>query len=251
VHRGVMNPIYLGVDIAGSKNTWVSALSPNDDGLVMVHGPHTAALEDVVGYCEDNNVVAVAIDAQLTIALSEDSGFRTSDLHLRELLPPDCKNWVASINSLMAVPIRGRLLADCLSPIVGTVLETHPRASLFFGLKHVEQVIFVAIRRYKSKSNDTRAEVEVRERHTQTLWQHWTERFNVGAHRAVRDDGALDSLVCATVAYLFHHAPVRLYKLRHQVPHKTGCGPFYILAPNVKSEALTAAGNPRRVLGGG
>ena len=36
-----------------------------------------------VGYCEQKDVVAAAIDAQLTIALSEDSGFRTSDLHLR------------------------------------------------------------------------------------------------------------------------------------------------------------------------
>src|SRR5918999_6390975 len=117
-----MNPIYLGVDIAGAKNTWASALSSSDDGVVVVDGPHTATLEDIVGYCEENDVVAVAIDARLTIALSEDSGFRTSDLHLRELLPKDCRIWVASINSLMAVPVRGRLLADCLSPIVGTVL---------------------------------------------------------------------------------------------------------------------------------
>ena len=55
---------------------------------------------------------------------------------------------------------------------------------------------------------------------------------------AVSDDGALDSLVCATVAYLFHHAPAALYKLRHRVPHKTGRGPFYVLAPDKGSGEL-------------
>jgi predicted nuclease with RNAse H fold len=216
-----MDPIYLGVDIAGAKNTWVSALSSSDDELVIVHGPHTATLEDIVGYCEESNGVAVAIDAQLTIALSEDSGFRTSDVHLRELLPKDCRNWVASINSLMAVPIRGHLLADYLSPIVGMVLETHPRASLLFALGEEADT---PVREYKRNDEGSKA-------HTRTLWQLWAARFGIAPHGAVSDDGALDSLVCATVAYLFHHAPVTLYKLRHQVPHKTGRGPFYVLAP--------------------
>lgn len=57
------HPIYLGVDIAGANNTWASALSPSDDGSVVVHGPHTITLEDIVKYCEENDVVAVAIDA--------------------------------------------------------------------------------------------------------------------------------------------------------------------------------------------
>lgn len=224
--EGAMNPIYLGVDIAGAQNTWASALSSGDDGLVVVHGPHKATLQDIVDYCEENDVVAVAIDAQLTIALSEDSGFRTSDLHLRELLPRDCRTWVASINSLMAVPIRGHLLADSLSPTVGTVLETHPRASLFFGLG---EEFDEPIREYK-RSN------EVGREHVQTLWQQWVERFNIASDEAVSDDGALDSLVCATVAYLFHHAPAALCRLRHQVPHKTGRGPFYVVAPGTGCE---------------
>jgi predicted nuclease with RNAse H fold len=215
------NPIYLGVDIAGAKNTWASALSPSGDSLVVAHRPHTATLESIVEYCEEHDVVAVAIDAQLTIALSEENGFRTSDVHLKGLLPEDCRNWVASINSLMAVPIRGHLLADCLSPTVGTVLETHPRASLLFGLG---EEFHEPIREYKRSD-------EVSREHVQTLWQQWTERFNIASDRAVSDDGALDSLVCATVAYLFHHAPANLYKLRHQVTHKTGRGPFYVLAP--------------------
>lgn len=76
-------PVYLGVDVAGASNTWVTALSPNGDGLTVIYGPQLASLEAIVGYCEQKDVVAAAIDAQLTIALSEDSGFRTSDLHLR------------------------------------------------------------------------------------------------------------------------------------------------------------------------
>ena len=44
-------------------------------------------------------------------------------------------------------------------------------------------------------------------------------------------DGALDALVCATVAYLFHHEPATLLRLRHEVAGKTGRGPFYVLTP--------------------
>lgn len=129
---------------------------------------------------------------------------------------------MASINSLMAVPVRGQLLADSLAPIVGTMLETHPRASLLFGLG---EKVGTAVRGYKRGD-------EVSRGHVRTLWQHWAERFKISDHKAVSDEGALDSLVCATVAYLFHCAPSMLYKLRHQVPHKIGRGPFYVLAPD-------------------
>jgi predicted nuclease with RNAse H fold len=221
------------VDVAGASNTWATAISPGEDGLKVVHEPHLARLKTIVDYCQENNVVAAAIDAQLTIALSEDSGFRTSDLHLRELLPPDCRNWVASINSLMAVPIRGRLLADHLSPTVGTLLETHPRASLLFALGNVEGV-HTAARGYKPKSKDTYQQLAMRRTHTHQLWRLWSERFGIAYEGPVYDDGALDSLVCATVAYQFHHAPDALYRLRHDVAGKTGRGPFYVLARNVQ-----------------
>lgn len=214
-------PIYLGVDVAGASNTWMTALSQDGARLEVVYGPRLATLESIVGYCEENDVVAAAIDAQLTIALSEDNGFRNSDLHLRNLLPPDCRNWVASINSLMAVPIRGRLLAEHLSPTVGTVLETHPRASLLFGLG---QDADEPIRAYKRGNATDRAA------HTQELWRLWSERFGIAHQGLVREDGALDSLVCATVAHQFHHSPDTLYRLRHDVPGKTGRGPFYIVA---------------------
>ena len=214
-------PIYLGVNVAGTKNTWIAGLSADNGSLEVVVSPRLATLSEVFDLCEQRNVVAVAIDAQLTIALSEDSGFRTSDLHLRSLLPADCRNWVASINSLMAVPVRGQLLADTLSPTVATILETHPRASLFFGLEQ-NAPVSEAIRNYK-RGEGTQA-------HIRTLWQAWAERYHVRSNSPVHSDGALDAVVCATVAYLFHPMPEKLLRLRHEVPHKTGRGPCYVLA---------------------
>ncbi len=67
---------------------------------ILTSGAGTAPLAEIVGYCEENVVMAAAIDAQLTIVLSEENGYRTSDIKLRELLPPDCRTWVASFNSL-------------------------------------------------------------------------------------------------------------------------------------------------------
>ncbi len=129
-------PIYLGVDVAGQDNTWAAALSPGDNGPEVVYGPKKAKLQDLVNCCETENVVAATIDAQLTIALTEENGFRNSDDCLRDMIVErnGSLNWVASINFLAAVPIRGRMLADHLSPTVGTLLETHPRASLLFAL---------------------------------------------------------------------------------------------------------------------
>ena len=119
-----MNPVYLGVDVAGAKNTWVTALSSGQDGLVVVDVPHLASLQEIVRYCEEYDVVAVTIDAQLTIALSEENGFRASDMNLRDMIAQrrGSRNWVAAATSLMAVPVRGRLLADNISPTVGTLI---------------------------------------------------------------------------------------------------------------------------------
>lgn len=231
-----MNPVYLGVDVAGAKNTWMTALSPGEDGLAVVHGPRPASLQGIVGYCEEHDVVAATIDAQLAIALSDEGGLRSSDKQLRAALPKDCREWVMSFNSLMAVPIRGRMLADHLSPRVGTLLETHPRASLLFGLGHVEKEIHEAIRHYKRKRGDTKEQTEVRVEHTKKLWYHWSGCFGISCDGAVEHDGALDSLVCATVAYLFHHGPKRLRRLRHEATNTAGGGPFYVLAPDVAPE---------------
>lgn len=218
-------PIYLGVDVAGKDNTWAAAVSAGDGGPEVVFGPQKVKLQELVDYCETENVVAVTIDAQLTIAISEENGFRNSDLELREMLVKrdGVREWVVSVNSLMGVPIRGQMLADRLSPTVGTLLETHPRASLLFALgkKACESVW-----KYKGK-----AKKEVRAHHTERLWEMWSDHFGITYSEPVQDDGELDSLVCATVGYLYHDDPDRLHRLRHDVPEKTGRGPFYIVNP--------------------
>ena len=230
-----MNPVYLGVDVAGAKNTWMMGLSPENGNLAVVDGPRKASLAAVVDYCRTNNVVAATIDAQLTAALSEENGFRESDMELRGMLHErrGSRNWVAAATGLLAVPVRGRLLADHLSPTVGTVIETHPRASLLFGLG---EEFLEPIWEYKPKRDDTRSETEVRRSHVRTLWKLWAEAFGVLPHEPVYHDGALDSLVCATVAHLYHHQPSALHKLRHEVAGKVGRGPFYVIAPNVAPE---------------
>ena len=54
----------------------------------------------------------------------------------------------------------------------------------------------------------------------------------------VYHDGALDSLVCATVAHLYHHDLAVFHKLRHGVAGKVGRGPFYVVAPDAEPGAL-------------
>lgn len=220
-----MNPIYLGVDMAGKENTWIAALSLVESKLEMVFRPHTTSLKEILEYCEAYDVVAVAIDAQLTAALTNENGFRSSDDYLREkLLPKNCRNWVASINSLMAVPVRGRMLADALSPVVGTLLETHPRACLLFGLG---ESFGVEIRNYKKGP--------LQGEYLENLINEWCKKFQIAQyeHTYIQDgvlqDGALDSLVCATVAYLYHHAPEKLFHLRDSAGDKIGRGPFYVV----------------------
>ena len=213
-----METIFLGVDVAGASNTWVCGLSPRADGLTLSLLPGTQSLDSVVRYTEQHHVVAVAIDAQLTSAISEEKGFRTSDIQLRRLLPVEFRNWVASQNSLMAVPLRGRQLAEALAPIVGTIIETHPRACLLFGSPD----LIDAIRNYKDADSDS---------HCRALWGRLVERFKISSDVSEMSDGAIDSVVCALVAYLFHHQPDQLLKLQHGTPGKTGRGPFYVFRP--------------------
>jgi hypothetical protein len=212
-------PLFLGVDIGGGSNTWVSALADDGQQLSISLQPHTMPLRAVLDICNNRNVVAVTIDAQLTASIDDNSGFRSSDEELKELLPEDCKNWVVSFNSLMAVPVRGQLLAEALSPLVGTILETHPRVCLLFVASVEEEK---AVKQYKEKAGQEEVE---------TLWEMWRTRFKIGGEIGSRTDGALDSLVCATIGYLFHRQPAALLKLVNDEPSKTGRGPFYVLRP--------------------
>lgn len=216
-----MTAVYLGVDIAGGKNTWAAALLVTDEQLYLTLEPCLQSLKEIVTFCRSNAVAAVALDAQLTMSLEAESGFRESDKRLRKLLPVDCRNWVASVNSLMSVPVRGQMLADFLTPYVGTILETHPRASLFLALG--EKAIS-PLKNYKRKGKEGQPA-------TLLLWEWWAERFLLPPAPPQSGDGALDALVCATVAYLFHHAPDTLLRLTSGDSELRGIGPFYVVAP--------------------
>ncbi len=78
-------------------------LEPTASGARVVWEPTQTTLAEIVEYAERESVLAVAVDAQLTLAVSDLTGFRSGDLALRGMLPVDCYNWVQSINSMMAV----------------------------------------------------------------------------------------------------------------------------------------------------
>ena len=210
-----MERLFVGVDIAGGENTWAAGVTPTEGGLRIAFGPKQASPDQLLAILTSSPALAVAIDGQLSLALSDANGFRSSDMELRSLLPRDCQTWVASANSLMAVPLRANLLAERISSDVGTVLETHPRASLLLELG---SSFLPDIREYK-RSPECVAR----------LLSAWTERFGLHGGVSANTDGALDALVCATVAYCFHESPRRLRFLRHVAADRRGRGPFVVL----------------------
>ena len=209
-----MKPHFVGVDIAGAENTWVAALAPFAQGLAISLVPKQATPAGILELLDAKEATAVAIDGQLSLAFSDANGFRSSDRELRELLPPECRVWVASANSLMAVPLRARLLADAVAPLVGTILETHPRASLYLGLG---PEFLPDLKEYK-RSPQAAARLSI----------GWSAAFGIVGGYVAPSDGALDALVCATVAFCFHGAPDRLRYLRHSANDRQGRGPFVV-----------------------
>lgn len=213
-----MIPLFLGIDVAGASNTWVCGITPGPIGPEIALPPRKMTMAEIVGLADEGNVLAIALDAQLTHAISEENGFRSCDNELRQMLPKGCRDWVASQNSLMAVPVRGRQLADALAPVVGTILETHPRACLYLGFPELLE----PIRLYK-KDNPRE--------HLALLWQSWTSRFGLSQDTPTAlNDGKLDSLICATVAYLYHSQPDALLRLKSDAKDRTGRGPFFVTA---------------------
>lgn len=216
------NRIFLGVDVAGANNTWSCALTDEGGRAAVWAHPEGSTLVGIRASADKDNVVAVAIDAQLTGAISEERGFRSSDEEIRRSLPGKYRNWVASANSLMAVPVRGRMLADALAPSVPTIIETHPRACLWFMLGADYSA---DIENYKKGSDTGQA--------CARLAAAWRERFRIDGVRDLNCDGAVDALVCATVAYAIFHEPKLVRKLANTSADRRGRGPFCIVTCQV------------------
>ena len=81
-----MPPLYVGVDIAGGENTWLACVVRDGERVHLEQQPRKASLAEIVQLAEQCDVVAVAIDAQLSIAVSDENGFRSCDTELRALL---------------------------------------------------------------------------------------------------------------------------------------------------------------------
>lgn len=226
------SPVFVGVDVAGEKRTWVATLRLSGESLELAEEPKPMSLEPIVHLCEEQEAVAVALDAPLTAALTDKHGRRSADEELASLLPPACQ-WVMAANSMMAVPFRGQLLAEALSPVVGTILETHPRACLFFA-SGPRQDLRNAVDKYKGKSAEATE-------HVKLLWNTWVDLFKICGAKAHQSHDALDSLVCATVAYLYHAKPEALRKLVHKAVKRYGRGPFFVLDPGAFAKGYNPA----------
>jgi hypothetical protein len=118
------------------------------------------------------------------------------------------------------------MLAEGLSPAVATIVETHPRASLYFAS---DAALDQALRDYKNGPGTAA--------HVEALWRAWCSRFGIEGELGRLSDGPLDSAVCATIAYLTHHRPEGLFRLRHAAGDKTGRGPFFVVNPQLRQPA--------------
>lgn len=223
---------YLGVDVGGAANTWMAVIVERNHQAAELQVSKTT-LQRIVADCQTEDAMALAIDAQLTFSISRETGFRSSDDHLKRLLPADFRHRVASCNSLMAVPLRGTALAAAVSPFIGTVIETHPTACLLLALR--SESVRKAVKGYKRRQRKGEARaayVAECRRHSQSLWTQWTTHFRLPIRSPQEmSDGAVDAVVTATIAWFYHRAPERLYKLASGGSDEVGRGPFWVIKP--------------------
>lgn len=221
---------YLGVDIGGGENTWAVALCEEhlsgklrlEEGILSPAGIRRVAMTEIESFCHAERVLGVAVDAPLSFSLALEKGFRASDRKLRELLPRGCRSWVLSYHGLMGIPIRAYLLAGKLSPYCGTIIETHPRAGLFFILPEERRNLSL---KYKGEGLSSE----------EILWlaDFLKERFCLEiSQRTVTSllakEGILDALICALTVWAYHRAPERLLFLPSEEGLQ-GYGPFVVL----------------------
>ncbi|MCS7199500.1 MAG: DUF429 domain-containing protein [Caldimicrobium sp.] len=217
---------FLGIDLGGSKNTWVVALKENPyererlylcEAPLKNNYPGKIPLEEILKFAKENRVLTVAIDAPLSFSLNLEKGWRKSDLTLRSLLPQEGKNWVLSYHALMGIPIRGYLLAQSLCPYVGTILESHPRANLYMILPENRKYLA-----HKYKKGGLLPEER------SFLMSYVTDLFKIELTEEVIDNsGLLDALLCALVGFYYCRYPEKLTFLPPE-EEAIGFGPFVI-----------------------
>ncbi len=221
---------YLGIDIAGKRNTWAVALRFDGDRLILSEElslkipsqPRCSELKEVLKFCQENKVLGCSIDAPLSFSISIEDGLRKSDKKLKELLSrihPQATRWVVSYNTLMAVPLRGFLLAEAINPYCGTIVETHPRASLLFCLS--EESRHLAI--------DYKKEPKAVSKYEKDFKRLFESGFRIRLPKGLKlNDGVIDAIVCGFTAFLFARAPESLEFLPSESQLR-GFGPFVVI----------------------
>lgn len=192
---------YLGVDVAGSNNTWFTIIKQSNGKLHLLQPPDITSFNALLDIGNKlGGFHAIAIDAPLSEDVVSESGMRPSEKALRkELENGGNPNWIMSQNSMMAVPTRGRSIASLLALYSGTIIETHPTVCLHRTLGKIPS--------YKraSGSNDI-----------YSLVLRWLDSINLIIDTEpdwFEKDGSLDSLVCACVSFLYIQSPDSLENL--------------------------------------
>jgi len=211
---------FAGIDVGGAENTYVSVLIMRNGSLTFKKVEYSDGISGIaqsLSSLSGCDVVSCAIDAPLSYDISSRTGDRKSDRKLRELL--ENPSIVMPLNSMMAVPLRGRIIAEILRGFIGAVIETHPTASLY--LMGVDEEF---VKNYKKEEgiigkllNQLIGKIE-----SLTGLQFKEED-------EVKTDGDVDSLVCALTAYLFINDTLRLLKLTEYSLSERGYAPFYVV----------------------
>ncbi|MCS7149727.1 MAG: DUF429 domain-containing protein [Caldimicrobium sp.] len=217
---------FLGIDIGGGDNTWVVVLveDPTEKGKLSLSLNHfegesagRVSLKDIILFVRSHKVLTVTMDTPLSFSLGLKKGWRKGDLALKDLLPKEAKRWVLSYNALMGIPIRGYLLAQALSPYCGTILESHPRASLHMILPEDKKYLS---HKYKRE--------HLQESECLFLKGFFAEIFGLDiALELLTNSGFIDALLCAVTGFYLCREPEKLIFLPPE-EEALGFGPFVI-----------------------
>lgn len=218
---------FLGIDIAGTKNTWIVALKKEKNDLELcplfsLSSPLSPCsindLSILIDFSITNKVLGIGIDAPLSFSLKDKKGFRNSDMALKNLLPKKAKSWVVSYHTLMAVPIRALLVSEKLSPYCGTIIETHPRTSIYFCLPEEKKDLAFY---YKQKNLKNEKDFLI-------FWLN--SKFNLKINFDIEiTEGILDAILCALASFFYHYMPEKLIFLP-KGNDLMGFGPFVVIS---------------------